>query len=105
MKVYITLKDGTSATGEYDVNTKQLVVLKDSYVSESIVYSTTFRGARLIEEKRKSFVKNRRVIKNITFTSASTAANFITGNSTNGLVKWKDKNGKKLKDIIAATEA
>ena len=35
-----------------------------------------------------------------TFRSPSTAANFVTGNSTNGLLAWKDENGRTLKEIL-----
>ena len=34
------------------------------------------------------------------FKSASTAANFVTGNSTNGLIAWKNKDGVILKTLI-----
>ena len=46
-------------------------------------------------------VDGTRVIKDVPFKSASTAANFVTGASTNGLTAWKDENGKTLKAILA----
>lgn len=101
MKVYFKMRDGAVAKGEYDFDSKQLVVLKGSAVSKSVCHPASFRGAKLIEQNRKNSVKNGKVIKDITFTSASTAANFVTGYSTNGLISWKDENGRKLKDIIA----
>ena len=36
--------------------------------------------------------------KDAHFTSASTAASFVTGASTNGMTAWKTKGGKTLKE-------
>lgn len=44
------------------------------------------------------------LIKDVTFKSASTAANFVTGTSTNGLKVWKDKKGTTLKELISSEE-
>jgi hypothetical protein len=100
MKLYlISKKNSISATGEYNPATKQLTVLKGSRVSDFISYAEKFRGADSIKKSRTNTVKGRLVIKDITFKSASTAANFVTGNSTNGLITWKDKNGRTLKEI------
>jgi len=100
MKLYlIGKKNSISATGEYNPTTKQLTVLKGSRVSNFISYTEKFRGTGSIEKNRTNTVKNRLVVKDITFKSASTAANFVTGSSTNGLIAWKDKNGRTLKEI------
>ena len=104
MRVYLKReKSGVNATGEYDVETKELTVLKGSTVCERIAYSDKFRGANTVEKYRNEVVKDCVVKSDITFKSASTAANFVTGSSTNGLVAWKDANGKKLKDALAET--
>ena len=100
MKVFLKMRNGTLAEGDFDLKTKQLKVLKGSMVSNSV--SDTFIGAKTIERQRKGVIKNGKVIKDVTFTSASLAANFVTGFSTNGYITWKDKNGKKLKDVISA---
>ena len=42
--------------------------------------------------------------KDMVFKSASTAANFVTGSSTNGLTAWKDKDGRTIKEIILEAE-
>lgn len=100
MKLYlIRKKNGISATGEYNPTTKQLTVLKGSRVSDFISYTEKFRGAGSIEINRINTVKDSLVVKDITFKSSSTAANFVTGSSTNGLIAWKDKNGRTLKEI------
>lgn len=40
------------------------------------------------------------LLKDCKFSSASTAAQFVTGRSTNGLMVWKTKDNKKLKEIM-----
>lgn len=101
MTLYLVRKkNNVSATGNYNLETKQLVVLKGSRVSDSIAYTDKFRGASTIEKNRVNTVKDNIVVENITFKSASTAANFVTGSSTNGLIAWKDSDGRTLKVII-----
>ncbi|MDY2724673.1 MAG: DUF4357 domain-containing protein [Candidatus Onthovivens sp.] len=94
-------KDTYEAVAEYNVQEKKFVVKKGSKVSETIAHSTTFKAAKTIEDSRKGIVdKNYLTTKDVEFKSASTAANFVTGRSTNGLIAWKDTNGKKLKELI-----
>lgn len=101
MKLYIKrAKSNISATANYEPSQKQFVVLKGSTVSSSIAYSEKFRGAKTIERTRTEYVQNGVVMRDVVFKSASTAANFVTGSSTNGLSVWKDESGNKLKDII-----
>ena len=78
-----------------------MFVLKGSKVSDDIAHSATFRGTKAIEKNRVSVVKDGVVTEDITFKSASTAANFVTGRSSNGLILWKDKSGRTLKDILS----
>jgi len=100
MKLYlIRKKNSISATGEYNPTTKQFTVLKGSRVSDFISSGKKFRGAVSIEKNRTNTVKDSLVVEDITFKSASTAANFVTGTSTNGLITWKDENGRTLKEI------
>ena len=102
MKVYLkTATASYSAVGEYDLNTKELVVLPGSIVSENISHTMTFTADVRIEAQRKEFVEGREVKKPAKFKSPSTAANFVTGRSTNGLISWKDENGKTLKSILS----
>ena len=74
---------------------------KGSRVSENILSSLTFRGAKTIEKQRSLYVKNNIVQENIIFKSSSTAGNFVTGNSTDGPSSWKNESGKKLKEILS----
>ncbi|MEI6132403.1 MAG: DUF4357 domain-containing protein [Bacillota bacterium] len=101
MKVYLEgIKSGIKAVGMYNVETKELIVLKGSVVSETVSFSETFRGISRIVKKRQENVTDRIVMKNVLFKSSSTAANFITGCSTNGLTAWKTELGLKLREVI-----
>lgn len=102
MKIYIKReKSGINVVGEYNVETKEVTVKKGSVVSENIAYSEKFKGAKTIEHHRAGVIKDRILIKDMVFKSASTAANFATGASTNGLIAWKTEDGKKLKDALS----
>lgn len=100
MKVKIVRKDkGINATGEFNFETKQLVVKKGSTVSNTISQSPTFRGSNAIVEYRDKYVKNGIVTEDVFFKSSSTAANFVTGSSSNGLTVWKTVEGITLKEL------
>lgn len=101
MKLYIKRAKGTiDAVAEYDVSAKQFIVLKGSKVSDKIAYSEKFRGSKSIEKTRSTTVKNGYVSTDVIFKSASTAANFVCGSSTNGLTAWKNEQGETLKVML-----
>ena len=104
MKLYLTrTKNNVSAIAEYSPEDKTFIVLKGSTVSTHIAYSEKFRGVKTVERTRNEYVKGGVVSRDVPFKSASTAANFVTGSSTNGLSVWKDEAGRKLKDILDGT--
>ncbi|MDO4322851.1 MAG: DUF4357 domain-containing protein [Lachnospiraceae bacterium] len=102
MKFYIKRdKSNVDAILEYDKEKKLFIVLKGSRVSDSIAHSEKFRGAKSIERARGNGVVVECVVtKNVQFKSASTAANFVTGASTNGLIVWKSKDGRTMKAVL-----
>lgn len=105
MKVYIIReRSGINAKGEYDPVTRSLTVLRGSVLSATIAYTEKFRGAKSIEKSRAGVLKDNVLQKDVVFKSASTAANFVTGTSTNGLTAWKDNNGKSIKEYITEAE-
>ncbi len=105
MKVYIIReRSGIDAKGEFNLASRTVTVLKGSKLSSTIAHTEKFRGARSIEKSREGVLKDNVLQKNIEFKSASTAANFVTGSSTNGLIAWKDKSGKTIKEIINESE-
>ena len=103
MKVFIkTAKSKIDARGEFNPENGHLTVLEGSKLSERIAYSEKFRGAKTIEKNREGVVVNGILTQSVEFKSASSAANFVTGNSTNGLTAWKTEDGTKLKDFLSA---
>lgn len=102
MKLYLKRnRSNVDAVAEYNEETKTVTVLKGSTVSETIAYSEKFRGAKSIEKSRQGVVVGNKVVEDVVFKSASTAANFVTGASTNGLTAWKDAEGKSLKQHLS----
>lgn len=105
MKVYlIRERSGIKATGEFDPASKAVTVLKGSVLSDSVAHTEKFRGTKSIEKSREGVLKGNVLQKDVAFKSASTAANFVTGSSTNGLIAWKNKDGKTIKEIITEAE-
>lgn len=101
MKLYlIRERKNIYAEGEYNIQTKSMKILKGAKVSNDIAHSPTFRGAKSIEKHREGIIKNNTLIEDITFKSSSTAANFVTGRSTNGFDAWKNKDGISLKELM-----
>lgn len=100
MKVFLRNRNKeVDAQGEYNKETQALTVLKGSRVSKTVSESPTFRGSLTIQRERAKYVKEGIVQKDVVFKSSSTAANFVTGNSTNGLRSWKTEDGTALKDL------
>lgn len=102
MKFYLKReKTNVDAILEYDKEKNVFIVLKGSRVSDSIAHSEKFRGARSIEKSRGNGVVVECIVtKNVQFKSASTAANFVTGASTNGLITWKARDGRTMKAVL-----
>lgn len=101
MKVFLVRnKSGINAFGDYNIETKELIVFTGSTVSETISRTNRFQNSKNIKKNRELFVKDRVVTKDVSFKSASSAANFVTGNSTNGLNAWRTESGVKLKEVL-----
>ena len=100
MKLFLKNKNATvNAIGERN-SEKEFVVKKGSVVSNKISSAPTFRGSKTVKKMRELYVKNSVVQEDVKFKSPSTAANFVTGSSTDGMQAWKDETGKKLKELI-----
>ena len=94
MKVYlISNRNKLYATGEYFPEDGSLVVLKGSTLSETVSESKTFRGIKSIVNSREGVVIDNILQVDIRFISPSTAANFVTGTSSNGHRLWKTEAG------------
>ncbi len=101
MEVFLIRKGVVNAKGKYNEIDGSLVVLKGSVISTNVA-GGTFRSAKTVIKLRGNaeFVSGNKVIKDICFKSPSSAANFVTGTSTNGLLSWKDKDGVSIKKHI-----
>ena len=94
MKVYLkSEKRAIDATAEYDAETRSCIVLKGSTVSARVSEAATFRGAKAVLKYREKYVQENVVIDDVRFKSLSTAANFVTGSSTDGTKAWKTDTG------------
>lgn len=100
MKLYLRTKTGADATGEYDPESKELTVKKGSQVSADVHTDGKFRSANSVLKYRERYCDGTMVKNDVAFKSASTAANFVTGRSTNGLITWKTSDGKTLKSLL-----
>lgn len=102
MRFYIVNKTKSiDAVGEYNEETKEMTVLKGSVLSDTVVSTGSFRGTRAILKAREGVMKENVLTEDVSFKSPSTAANFVRGSSSNGLICWKDENGKTLKEVIS----
>ncbi len=101
MRVYIKKRNSdVSAIGEYNFESGEMIVKKGAIVSERVATDGKFRSASSVLKYREAYCKGRKTQEDIAFKSASTAANFVTGTSTNGLIAWKDDEGNTLKSLI-----
>lgn len=101
MKVFlISTRNHANASGEYNLEDGSLTVLQGSIVSPSISDSKTFRGKKAIEKARQGIVFDNKLQRDIRFKSPSTAANFVTGSSSNGNRLWKTVDGRQLGDLL-----
>ncbi len=100
MELYSRTKAGINATGDYDIVSKTLTVKKGSIVSPDVHTTGKFRSANSVIKYRELYCNGIITKEDVVFKSASTAANFVTGRSTNGLIAWKDKDGRILKSLI-----
>lgn len=103
MKVYLKrTRSNVEAEGDFNPKTKSLKVFRGAKLSEDVSYTETFRAAKTIEKYREGNVIDCVLQKDMLFKSASTAANFVTGRSTNGLKEWKTKNGQTIKQYLSS---
>lgn len=99
MRVYLNSRNGKyEATGEW--NGSSLVVLRGSKVKMG--NPGNFKCAKAVEHAwidPEVLDSSGEVLKNISFKSPSTAAQFITKRSINGWAVWKTKSNQTLKEL------
>jgi hypothetical protein len=102
----LVLKGARGAVGKGKRTTDGLVVFKGSELASSTVPSfpkgfnslraDLLNGESVIKEEGRCILS-----EDVLFSSPSAAAAVIMGRSANGLLEWKSKSGKTLKDIEA----
>ena len=95
---YIKVR-GCEAKGFYDA--KGFTVLKGSIIAKSSVPSFTWKEKRekLIKEYASPDVDKLVLESDKTFSSPSTASEFVLGRPSNGWSDWKDKDGQTLDSV------
>ena len=78
-----------------------MVVLKGSVVAPDVHTDGKFRSANSVIKYREQYCDGLKTRQDVVFKSASTAANFVTGRSTNGLIKWKNGDGVILRSLLS----
>ena len=101
MELYLKTKTGADAFGEYDPATKIMIVRKGSIVSPNVHTGGKFRSANAVLRCRELYCEDGKTKQDVAFKSASTAANFVTGCSSDGLIKWKNSDGVKLRVLLS----
>ena len=101
LKLYLKTKSGVDAIGEYDPATKTIVVRKGSIIAPDVHTDGKFRSANSVIKYRELYCDGLNTKQDVVFKSASTAANFLTGRSTNGLITWKNSEGVTLKSLLS----
>lgn len=101
MKLYLKTKSGADAVGEYDPVAKTMVVRKGSIVAPDVHTDGKFRSANSVIKNRELYCNGVKAKQDVVFKSASTAANFVTGRSTNGLIAWKNSDGITLRSLLS----
>ena len=98
---YIKAK-GITASGYYDTQNHQFIVLKDSEVVPDSVdsYKNKAQREQKISELTHVLAGKHKMKKDIAFSSPSGASGFILGRPSNGWDDWRDKDGNKLNSII-----
>ncbi|MFR1904732.1 MAG: DUF4357 domain-containing protein [Clostridium neonatale] len=97
--LYINNNKGVSAIGM--VTSDGFVVLKGSKISDRVSKNSLRDGVINLRNKHMTDgkVKEYILVEDILFSSSSTAAEFILGNSVSGPKTWKNKDNKTLKEI------
>lgn len=99
---YFIKAKGLEARGIY--TSEGIVVLEGSQVSKNVAKSISeriqnLRDEKLLDETIIDMGNYYEVKHKITFSSLSTAADFILGRSANGWIEWKNSNNKTIDEI------
>ena len=111
-------KKSRSNRGKYTVNTEEIfylnrmlasgkmkvvggnrfIVLEGSVIDPE--YHPGAGNGERLRERYSDFIKNNTTLKDLEFSSPSSAGEFVAGGSINGKFYWRTKDDKKLEDFI-----
>ncbi len=95
MKLYARgRRDAYYAEALFEPEKKEFIILKGAKVLDPI---GDFGGSDKVRQLREENVKNGFLVNDLVFRSPSKAACFLTGQSKNGLLTWKNELGDSLK--------
>ena len=83
----------------------EVIVKKGSRIN--IKCGKGYKPLAIVKEKMgdRSIVDERgTVLKDISFSSLSTAASFVTGRTSNGMITWKTSDGKYVRETLKPKE-
>lgn len=95
---YESKKRNFSAESNYIEN--KVTVLRGSIISEKVDNFRISKVALNIRKDKNIVNSKYELLEDVDFKSLSTAAQFVSGASVNGLKVWKDKNGEPIKNNI-----
>lgn len=99
MSIEVVLKGRNhayEAVGVFDG--KGITVKKGSRISQDV--SAKIQPIVIKLRKDKTIVDDNFILlQDVSFESASTAASFVSGTISNGLIRWRDKNGFTLRAL------
>lgn len=99
--IFYLTRSGCYVKGVYNKNNNKFTILREGKIIKESSPSYVHKIFRDEKVKTVSFEQNGFLIlkQDISFTSPSSAAEFCIGNTSNGWIEWKDKDGNTLNDI------
>ena len=106
---FLFIKSVRGANAEVEPTSDGFVVLKGSQAASTTVTSmatsfVNFRNAHICDGVIIDKVDYFEFTEDHIFSSPSSAATIVLGRNANGLVEWKQKAGKTLKDFASGTQ-
>lgn len=90
-------KGNFNAIAEYSKD--KIILLKNSVISNKI-YNCKISPKIEQLRKDKNIIENNILQKNLSFSSLSATAEFVSGYKANGLRVWRTEDGKKIKEDL-----
>ena len=101
MKINLSLQSRSGKYEAYAVYDGKTVVVKNGHINPS--FAVSIRGGKLSKAYRNNqehVSSSFEIIKECSFKSPSTAAQFVTGRSVDGYNAWKVEGGQRLGDYL-----